>query len=141
MADRDTKVLEMVERELKKDPKVSGAVLQEKARSINKEEAELSPRSFNARYPLPLRRKLSGKNGGRKKAAKKKAVPRRRAAGAARSSGSLQDLLASHLQSKGDVLVAALDAAQSRAVQSGDLAVIEAFGKKMDRIIKSLGAE
>ena len=49
MADRDTKVFEMVERELKKDPKVSGAVLQEKARSINKEEAELSPRSFNAR--------------------------------------------------------------------------------------------
>ena len=32
MADRDTKVFEMVERELKKDPKVSGAVLQEKAR-------------------------------------------------------------------------------------------------------------
>ena len=42
MADRDTKVFEMVERELKKDPKVSGAVLQEKARSINKEEAELN---------------------------------------------------------------------------------------------------
>jgi hypothetical protein len=141
MADRDTKVLEMVERELKKDPKVSGAVLQEKARSINKEEAELGPRSFNARYPLPLRRKLSGRIGGRKKAAKKKAAPRRRAAGAPRSSGSLQDLLVSHLQSKGDVLVAALDAAQSRAVQSGDLAVIEAFGKKMDRMIKSLGAE
>ena len=139
MADRDTKVFEMVERELKKDPKVSGAVLQEKARSINKEEAELSP--SNARYPLPLRRKLSGKTGGRKKAAKKKAASRRRADGAARSSGSLQDLLASHLQSKGDVLVAALDAAQSRAVQSGDLAVIEAFGKKMDRMIKSLGAE
>ena len=57
MAERDTKVLEMVEQELKKDPKVSGAALQEKARSINKEEAELSLRSFNARYPLPVRKK------------------------------------------------------------------------------------
>ena len=40
MAERDAKVLEMVEQELKKDLKVSGAVLQEKARSINKEVAE-----------------------------------------------------------------------------------------------------
>ena len=87
MADRDTKVFEMVERELKKDPKVSGAVLQEKARSINKEEAELSPRSFNARYPLPLRRKLSGKTGGRKKAAKKKAAPKRKAKKRAKRKG------------------------------------------------------
>ena len=101
----------------------------------------MSLRSFHGTYVGSVKRKISGRKGGRKKRAKmKKAAGKvaKTAAGAARSSGSLQDLLSSHLQSKRDALVAALDAAQSRAVKSSDLAAIEAFGKKMDRMRKSL---
>ena len=68
MADVDPKVLAMIEQEIKKDPKVSNADLQEKAKKINEEVGELSAQSFNARYPLRVKRKLSGKTGGVRRA-------------------------------------------------------------------------
>ena len=117
MADRDPKVLAMVERELKKDPKVSGAALQEKARRINKEEAALKPRSFNARYPLPVRKKLAG-TGGRKKGAAKK----RKTVSSGISSDhalALGSLIEKHVRDAKTALDVALDAALKKARKTG----------------------
>ena len=129
----DDQIFTMLEKELRKDPNAATAFLKEKVAEIKKSVGKMSLRSFHGTYVGSVKRKISGRKGGRKKGAKVK-----KATGAARSSGSLQDLLSSHLQSKRDALVAALDAAQSRALKSSDLPAIEAFGKKMDRMRKSL---
>ena len=133
MSRSDDQIFTMLEKELRKDPNAATAFLKEKVAEIKKSVGKMSLRSFHGTYVGSVKRKISGRKGGRKKGAKVK-----KATGATRSSGSLQDLLSSHLQSKRDALVAALDAAQSRAVKSSDLAAIEAFGKKMDRMRKSL---
>lgn len=133
MSRSDDQIFTMLEKELRKDPNAATAFLKEKVAEIKKSVGKMSLRSFHGTYVGSVKRKISGRKGGRKKGAEVK-----KATGATRSSGSLQDLLSSHLQSKRDALVAALDAAQSRAVKSSDLAAIEAFGKKMDRMRKSL---
>ena len=141
MSRSDDQISAMLEKELRKDPDAATAFLKDEVAEIKKSVGKMSLRSFHGIYVGSVKRKISGRKGGRKKGAKvKKAAGKvaKTAAGAARSSGSLQDLLSSHLQSKRDALVAALDAAQSRAVKSSDLAAIEAFGKKMDRMRKSL---
>lgn len=58
--DRNERVLEMVEEALRKNPDVSNDELQERASEIDPRVGELSPRSFNARYPLQVKRKLAG---------------------------------------------------------------------------------
>ena len=138
MADRDPKVLAMVERELKKDPKVSGDVLQETARSINKEEAELSGRSFNARYPLPVRKKLSGRTGRRKKGAAKK--------GRAVSSGissdhalALGSLIEKHIRDAKATLDVTLDAALKKAGKSGRVSEFETIHQALIKAGQTIG--
>lgn len=55
--DRNERVMEMVEEALREDPDVSNEQLQERAAEIDPRVGELSPRSFNARYPLQVKRK------------------------------------------------------------------------------------
>lgn len=57
--DRNERVMEMVEEELRENPDVSNEELQERASEIDPRIGELSPRSFNARYPLQVKRRLS----------------------------------------------------------------------------------
>lgn len=77
MADANSKVMEMIEAELKKNADISNAELFEKAKKIDKDIGTLSPRQFNARYPLqvkramkPRKRKAKGAKSGRGKASK-----------------------------------------------------------------------
>lgn len=51
--------MEMVERALRENPGIGNDVLRERATDIDASIAELSPRSFNARYPLQVKRKLA----------------------------------------------------------------------------------
>lgn len=59
MADRSEKVMEMVRKELEKDPDVSNKVLYEKATGIDSSVEGLSLRQFHAQYPLQVKRKKS----------------------------------------------------------------------------------
>lgn len=140
MADRDPKVLAMVERELKKDPKVSGAVLQKKARSINKEEAALKPRSFNARYPLPVRKKLAG-TGGRKKGSGKKSPSSQAAkrASGQRKSGPVFEILERGYSERKEALNTALDAAYQKAISAGNLDEVGKLLTSIERTAKRFG--
>ena len=70
--DKDRRIIQLIERALKKNLNISNAELQEQAKKIDKTVSELSPRSFNARYPLQVKRKLSAKPGGPKWGSKKK---------------------------------------------------------------------
>lgn len=59
MVDRNERVMEMVEEAIREDPDVSNDELQERAAELDPRIGELSARSFNARYPLQVKRKLS----------------------------------------------------------------------------------
>lgn len=56
--DRNEEVMEMVEQAIRENPDVSNDELQERAAEIDASVGELSARSFNARYPLQVKRKL-----------------------------------------------------------------------------------
>jgi hypothetical protein len=74
MAEVNTKVMDMIAEELKKNPDLSNKELFEKSIAIDKSIGKLSPRQFNARYPLQVKRNMAPrKPSGRKR-------PRRRAA-------------------------------------------------------------
>ncbi|MBI4521309.1 MAG: hypothetical protein HY701_10755 [Gemmatimonadetes bacterium] len=57
MAKKSDKVMAMVERELKADPKVSVADLMAKAKKLDSSVARLSTRQFHAIYPLQIKRR------------------------------------------------------------------------------------
>lgn len=58
MADINPQVLKLVEKELKKSPDISNAELLERAKKIDSGVEKLTPRQFNARYPLQVKRAL-----------------------------------------------------------------------------------
>lgn len=63
VAERNPQVMEMVAKELEKDPEAKADALFEKARKIDASIGELSLRQFHARYPLPLKRKRTAEKG------------------------------------------------------------------------------
>ncbi len=110
MADVNEKVMKMVEDEIKKNPSVATSDLFQKATKVDKSIEKLSPRQFNARYPLQVKRRMSPPRRGRAGGPR-----RRRARGANRDAirGVLlqfaQDLAGA--EGKGDVvkLIAGID--------------------------------
>lgn len=82
MAERNAEVMEMVAQELERDPGISVDALFEKAKAVDPAIGDLSLRQFNARYPLPIKRRKSQSNRPRKP---RKQPPAGRAAGSATS--------------------------------------------------------
>lgn len=56
---RNSEVMAMVEEAIRENPEISNEQLQERASKLDPEVGELTPRSFNARYPLQVKRRLS----------------------------------------------------------------------------------
>lgn len=63
--DKKDKVMELVEKQLKKNPDISNEELFEKAKQVDSSVGELSLRQFHAKYPLQVKRKLAPKTGRR----------------------------------------------------------------------------
>jgi hypothetical protein len=59
MAEVNEKVMKMVEEELKQNPGVSTKELFQKATKVDKAIGGLSPRQFNALYPLQVKRRMA----------------------------------------------------------------------------------
>ncbi len=80
-AEKIDKVMQLVEKELKKNPKATAKELQQKAKAVSAPVGKLSVRQFHAKYPLQVRRKLAPKKP-RRAAPKKprRAAPKARAA-------------------------------------------------------------
>lgn len=57
MPEVNSKVMAMVEEELRKNPEISTEELFQKAVKLDKEIGKLSARQFNARYPLQVKRR------------------------------------------------------------------------------------
>lgn len=78
-------VMEFIEMELTKDPAVTNATLFEGAKLIDKSIGKLNPRQFHAKYPLQVKRRLTGTAGpGRKPKAARARVRKRPAPAASR---------------------------------------------------------
>ncbi len=75
------KVMQLVEKELKKNPKATAKELQQKAKAVSPSVGKLSVRQFHAKYPLQVRRTLAPKKP-RRAAPKRprRAAPKARAA-------------------------------------------------------------
>ena len=71
-------VMKFIEKELARDPGVSNATLFEGAKLIDKAIGKLNPRQFHAKYPLQVKRRLSGAGSGRAAPARARAKPARR---------------------------------------------------------------
>lgn len=93
MAERNPQVMEMVAKELEKDPEARADALFEKAREIDPSIGDLSLRQFHARYPLPLKRKRSAGKGRKRRARTrgKAAAPQVRKSTPARPKGAPRD--------------------------------------------------
>ena len=76
MSQQNEQIAHMLEKELRANPKAATADLLEKAAKIKKGVAQMDLRSFHGTYVGAVKRRISGKKGGRRKAGRKKAVPR-----------------------------------------------------------------
>lgn len=132
MADANPKVMEMIEAELKKDPDVSNADLFEKAKKVDKGVGSLSPRQFNAMYPLQVKRSLKPRKRTSKKAKpSSRSKSGKRGRGRSGAGGDSRDRVRSVLlelardianaQGKGDVVdvVAGIDRYVDRVIRAG----------------------
>ncbi len=74
------KVMQLVETELKKNPKATAKELQQKAKAVSAAVGKLSVRQFHAKYPLQVRKKLAPKKPRRAAPKKPRRAPKARAA-------------------------------------------------------------
>ncbi|MFW5952304.1 MAG: hypothetical protein ACOCVZ_09335 [Gemmatimonadota bacterium] len=131
MADANPAVMEMVEEELKKNPDISNAELLEKARQLDESVAELSPRQFNAMYPLQVKRAMSPRKPASKRAKKTRAKAAR-AASRPRSVGAVGDR--DHVRTV--LLKLARDVADAQG--KGELVdVVAGIDRYVDRVFKA----
>lgn len=130
MADARTKIMDMIEGELKKNPDTSNAELFEKAKKIDKGVEKLSPRQFNAMYPLQVKRALKPRKRTAKGKKKSRAKATKARRGAPAGGGDDRDRMRKVLlelakdianaQGKGDVVdvVAGIDRYVDRAMKA-----------------------
>lgn len=122
MATANPKVMEMVEAELKKDPDISNPELIKKAKTIDKKVADLSPRQFNAMYPLQVKRAM------------KPARPRKRT----RRSSTRSKADGTRDQVREVLLALARDVANAQG--KGDVVdVVAGIDRYVDRVLKASG--
>lgn len=76
MATANPKVMEMCQAELAKNPDISNDELLKKAIKIDKTIEKLSPRQWNARYPLQVKRAMTDDGDGTKKQRKSGGRPK-----------------------------------------------------------------
>ena len=78
MSGQNEEIGQMLEKELRGNPGAATAHLQEKASKIKKSVAQMSLRSFHGTHVGAVKRRISGKKGGRTKGSRKKSPARGR---------------------------------------------------------------
>jgi hypothetical protein len=152
MAEANQKVMDVIRAALAKNPDASNQDLFEKAKAVDPGVADLSPRQFNARYPLQVKRtmaptKPAGKRAGRGRT-------RGKAGGASRAKGAsarparrgTRSTAPSQAGPGGDarekVRAALLELARDVASAEGRgdvVAVVMGIDRYVDRVMKATG--
>ena len=144
MAETDPKILAMVERALKKNPKISNADLRERATKISKAVGAMSARQFHAKYPLQVKRKLGQAERGSRPASPKTVTRKKRKttrktvdrSAAPQPEGKASRMIAADFSTRKKALSSAIDRAFSRAMQSNDLRRINSVLDSLDASLK-----
>jgi hypothetical protein len=133
MAEANPKVMEMIEAELKKNADISNQDLFAKAKGMDKSIGKLSPRQFNARYPLQVKRAMAPKKA---KRARPAAGKRGRAAGGAAARTSAEGKNRDKVRS----VLADLARDVANAQGKGELVdVVMGLDRYVDRVVKAAG--
>jgi hypothetical protein len=128
MAEVNAKVMEMIEAEIKKNPKVSNKELFEKATALDKSVGKLSARQFNARYPLQVKRAMKPKKPRAQRPARGRKA--RTVQGAAATDGKGRDRIRNVL------LELARDVANAQD-RGGLIDVVVGIDRYVDRVVKA----
>jgi hypothetical protein len=148
MAEANLKVMEMIAAELKKNPGVSNQELFEKAKSMDKAIGKLSPRQFNARYPLQVKRTMAPKKpaaakGTRRGRGRKAGAGANATGGAPSSTSPVRGRKgAADADPRGKVRGVLLELARdvANAQGKGDVVdVIMGIDRYVDRVVKAVG--
>lgn len=117
MSKQDERIGHMLEKELRANPKAATADLQEQAAKIKKGVAEMGLRSFHGTYVGAVKRRISGKKGGRRKSTGKKSGPRAPAGARATAGlrGRINSMIEREIQDAHKSFNGALDEALRRA--------------------------
>lgn len=119
MAQANPEVMAMIEAQIRKNPDISNPELLEKAKKIDKGVAKLSPRQFNAMYPLQVKRAMKPARPARRP---KRTTTRSEAEGRDRVRTVLLDLArdVANAEGKGDVVdvVAGIDRYVDRVLKA-----------------------
>lgn len=126
MAKTDEKVMKLVESELKKNPEISVDELYAKAKKAKSDIGDLTLRQFNARYPLQVKRRMSGSS--RKRARRRKT---RKASSSTEDGASREKVRETFLRFASD-----LAAAEERKDLVDVLANVDQY---VDQVLKTTG--
>jgi hypothetical protein len=140
MADVNQKVMDTVRTELEKNPELSNQELFEKAKSVDKSVGDLSPRQFNARYPLQVKRAMGPKKKPSKRGGKKAAPKAKKAGRAAAEQPKVQTKPVDRGPNRDRVRQIMLELARdvANAQGKGDVVdVIMGIDRYVDRVIKA----
>lgn len=133
MAEANPKVMTMIEAELKKNPDITNPELFDKAKGIDKNVGKLSPRQFNARYPLQVKRTMAPKKARRGRPA----ASARARGGASTSSRAPAD---GKRREKVRAVLADLARDVASAQDKGKLVdVVMGLDRYVDRVVKASG--
>ena len=113
------KVMQLIEKELKKNPKATAKELQQKAKAVSASVGKLSVRQFHAKYPLQVRKRLAPKK-------PRRAAPKARAARGQANREAVRNTLMTFAQD--------LSAAQGK---SETIAVLRKLDNYIDAIIRA----
>lgn len=123
MAESNPEVMQMIEAEIRKNPEISNPELLEKAKKIDRGVAKLSPRQFNAMYPLQVKRAM------------KPARPRKRARGPSRKGSGSTDR-----RDRVREVLLSLARDMASAQGKGDVVdVVAGIDRYVDRVLKAAG--
>ena len=129
------RVMEFVERELKKNPKIGSSDLFKKAKKVSRSVSGMTIRQFHAKYPLQVKRRLAPKKPRKPaKARKPRQSPARKPTRrrAAKTAGGNRDA----------IRVVLLSFAKDLSAAESQLATIEVLAnldKYVDRVVKAAG--
>ena len=134
MPKENERIAESIEKELRRNPKASTAELQEKAAKIKRSVAKMSLRSFHSTHVGAIKRRISGKKGGRKSSARAKASR----IGSTKSDlrATINSVVEAEIRKARDSFNTSLDRALEKARRSG---TTRGFEKIHEVLLKAKG--
>lgn len=130
MAEVKDKVMDMVRKELDKNPDAENRELYEKATKVDGSIADLTLRQFHARYPLQVKRQKAQKSGGGSKS-------KRSSSGRGGGSGKGADVNRDKVRAT--LLQFAKDVSSAEGQASTLIDVLENVDDYVDQVVRAVG--